>query len=154
MKPRERIMKQYRGVLCAVVACVIASVPIRLDAQPGITRAQCPVENAQVSVSFSGVDTDVAAARSKLDAKLAEIKGLAQEEQFTKFVMQSNSYNISTGYGGGGEVHYQFNGTFTFQVLPADKALDFMQTLAKKGYQANVNVNSYNTGVCAQNSER
>jgi uncharacterized protein YggE len=115
----------------------------------------CPVENAQVSVSFSGMDTDVTAARAKLDAKMAEVKALAQEQQFTKLVVQSHNYTISTGYNGGngGESHFQYSANITFLLLPADKAVDFMQLLAKKGYQTSVNVNSYNTTSCGQNLE-
>jgi hypothetical protein len=131
------------------VTCLGASVPTLAKAQVSVNHA-CPVENAQVSVSFNGMDTDVAVVRSKLNAKIAEIKSLAQEQQFTKLVLQSYNYNISTNYnaGSGGETHLQYNGNITFSILPADKAVDFMQLLAKKGYQASVSVNSYNTGNC------
>jgi hypothetical protein len=120
------------------------------------TGRVCPVENAMVMVTFNGTDTSVSVARSKLDAKIAEIKGLAQEQGFTKLVMQSHNYSISTSYSGpnGSEGHFQYNGTINFSILPADKAVDFMQLLAKKGYQASVNVNSYNNGNCMEGVER
>ncbi len=118
----------------------------------------CPIENAMVSVSFNGMETDVSTARTKVDAKMAELKALAQEEGFTKLVVQSHNLNINTNYNGGAgsDIHYQYNGSISFSVLPADKALDFMQALAKKGYQASVNVSSYNNGngACPQGVER
>jgi hypothetical protein len=95
-------------------------------------------------------------ARSKLDAKMAEIKSLAQEQPFTKLVVQSHNYSISSAFNGGtnGEAHFQYNATISFAIQPSDRAVDFMQLLAKKGYQTNVNVNSYNNGSCAQNQDR
>jgi uncharacterized protein YggE len=144
-------------VLFSLIACGFA-VPALASAQVSVARP-CPVENAQVTVSFSGMDTDVTAARTKLDAKMAEVKALAQEQQFTKLVIQSHSYSINTGYNGGngGESRFQYSGNITFQLLPAEKAVDFMQLLAKKGYQTSVNVNSYNNynaTACGQNLER
>jgi hypothetical protein len=127
-----------------------------LAARAQVTVARCPVENAQVSVTFNGSDTSVTVARAKLDAKMAEVKSLAQEQQFTKLVVQSHNYNISTAFMGanGGEPHYQYNATISFAIQPSEKAVDFMQMLAKKGYQTTVNVNSYNNGMCGQNGER
>ncbi len=148
-------MKVWSSAIIAVVVGVVSTVPVVASAQLAVARS-CPVENAQVSVSFSGTDTNVTAARSKLDAKMAEIKSLAQEQEFTKLVVQSHNYNIGTVFNSGtnGEVRFQYNATISFQVQPSDKAVDFMQLLAKKGYQANVNVNSFNNGSCAQNMER
>lgn len=148
-------MKRHRQLVFAVAGFLYGSAASVAAAQLPVGR-QCPVENAQVSVSFSGMDTDVATARSRMDAKIAEIKGLAQEQQFTKLVLQSHNYNINTSYSGGnaGELRYQYNGNISFSILPADKAVDFMQLLAKKGYQTSVNVNGYNNGNCMQNLER
>jgi len=148
-------MRFHNGALVALFVGLGAGLPTLAQAQLSVGRA-CPVENAQVSVSFSGMDVDVSVVRSKLDAKIAEIKSLAQEQQFTKLLVQSYNYSISTSYSGGtgGEVHFQCNGNISFSILPADKAVDFMQLLAKKGYQTNVNVSSYANGNCAQSLER
>ena len=148
-------MKVWSSALIAAVVGVASTVPNVGTAQLSVVRG-CPNENAQVSVSFSGTDTNVTVARSKLDAKMAEIKSLAQEQEFTKLVVQSHNYNIGTVFNGGatGEPHFQYNATISFSVQPSEKAVDFMQLLAKKGYQANVNVNSFNNGNCAQNMER
>ncbi len=148
-------MTSYNRAVIILATCFGTTVPIAASAQMGVKRA-CPVENAQVSVSFSGTDSNVTVARSKLDAKMAEVKSLAQEQQFTKLVVQSHNYNISTVYNGGtnGEAHFQYNATISFAIQPSEKAVDFMQLLAKKGYQTNVNVNSYNNGNCMQNPER
>lgn len=148
-------MRLPKRAVIALVVCSVAT-PALASAQASIVRT-CPVENAQVTVNFSGMDSDVTAARAKLDAKMAEVKGLAQEQQFTKLVVQSHNYSISTGYNGGnaGESRYQYNGNISFVLLPAEKAVDFMQLLAKKGYQTSVNVNSYNNNAnCGQNLER
>ncbi len=148
-------MRSFRRAVIAVVVCSGAGAPMVAGAQVSMART-CPVENAQVSVSFSGMDTDVTAARAKLDARMAEVKALAQEQEFTKLVVQSHNYSISSGYNGGaaGESRYQYSGSLSFVLLPADKAVDFMQLLAKKGYQTSVNVNTYNAGNCGQNLQR
>ena len=148
-------MKWSNAVLCGVVGCTSIGLSTAAAAQAAVNRV-CPVENAQVTVSFMGTDTSVTSARAKLDAKMAEVKGLAQEQQFTKLVVQSHNYGISSNYynGAGGELRYQYNGNISFSILPAEKAVDFMQMLAKKGYQTNVNVNSYNNGNCMQGIER
>jgi hypothetical protein len=145
-------MRYYSGAIIAVVACLGGSVPTLAKAQLSANRA-CPVENAQVSVSFNGMDMDVSVVRSRLDAKIAEVKSLAEEQHFTKFVIQSYNYNISTNYNGG-EAHFQYNGSVSFSILPADKAVGFMELLAKKGYQTSVNVSSYNSGNCSQALEK
>jgi hypothetical protein len=138
--------------MIAVVACLAASVPVRAHAQLSANRA-CPFENALVSVSFNGMDTDVSVARSRLDAKIADVKTLAQEQHFTKFTVQSYNYNISTN-NNGGETHFQYNGNVSFSILPAEAAVGFMELLTKKGYQTSVNVSSYNTGTCSQSPEK
>jgi len=139
-------------VRAAAVLVVSMALPVVARGQVAAART-CPVENAQVSVMFNGVDMDVAAVRSKLDAKVAEVKALAEEQHFTKLVLQSYNYNINANYsaGVGSEMHFQYSGNFSFVILPADRAVDFMQMLAKKGYQASVNVSSYNNaGNCNQ----
>jgi hypothetical protein len=148
-------MRYYSGAMIAVVACLGGSVPTLATAQLSANHA-CPVENALVSVSFNGMDVDVSVVRSKLDAKIAEIKSLGEEQHFTKFVIQSYNYNVSTNYNGGsgGEMRFQYNGNVSFSILPADKAVDFLELLTKKGYQASVNVNSYINGSCSQSLQR
>ena len=148
-------MRFSKGAVIALVVGSAAAAPMVARAQVAIART-CPVENAQVSVSFSGMDSDITAARTKLDAKMAEVQGLAREQEFTKLVVQSHNFSISTSYNGGtaGESRYQYNGNISFVLLPTEKAVDFMQLLAKKGYQTSVNVNSYNTGNCGQNMQR
>jgi UTP:GlnB (protein PII) uridylyltransferase len=145
-------MKYRNGAVIAMVACLGAGFPALARAQVSASPT-CPVENAQVSVSFNGTDQDVSVVRSKVDAKIAEIRALGAEQHFTKFIQQSLNYNISTNYNGGDQ-HFQYSGNVSFSILPADKAADFMEILAKKGYQANLNVNSYNNGNCMRNMEK
>ena len=141
-------MRRHSGLTSAIVSTLMLGTATVASAQIAQVRT-CLVENAQVAVSFSGIETDITAVRSKLDAKIAELKGLAEEQQFTKLVVQSSNYSISTNYNGGAaDTRYQFSGNVNFTILPAQRAVDFMQMLTKKGYQANVNVNAYN-GSCA-----
>jgi hypothetical protein len=142
-------MRRYSWGVLGIVTALMVCTAMVASAQMAQVRT-CVVENAQVSVSFSGIETDITSVRSKLDTKIAELKGLAEEQQFAKLVVQSSNYSISTNYTGGaaGDARYQFNGNISFVILPAQGAVDFMQMLIKKGYQANVNVNTYNNGSC------
>lgn len=148
-------MRHCKGGLLAIMIYLGVSAPAAAQAYLATNRA-CPNENASLSVSFNGVDKDVSAAKSKLDAKIAEVKSLAGEEQFTKFDVQSYNYSINANYNGsyGGEMQFQYNGNATFAVLPADKAVEFMAVLAKKGYQTSVSVSSYNSGNCSPSSRK
>jgi hypothetical protein len=146
-------MRSYSRVILAVVACLAGTVPALASAQLSAGNT-CAVENAQVSVTFTGMDLDVSVVRSKLDAKIAEVKSLVAEQSFTKNVLQSYNYSISTN-NSGSETHFQFNGSLNFSLLPAEKAVDFMALLAKRGYQTSVNVSSYNNnGNCSPHLER
>ena len=145
-------MRYHREAMIAAVACLMGGVPSLARGQL-TTTAVCPVENAQVSVTFSGMDVEIGAVRSKLDAKITELKSLVAEQHLTKALMQSFNYNINTSYIGS-DPRFQYNGNVSFSILPADKAVDFMEMLVKKGYQANVSVSSYNNGNCAQRMDK
>jgi hypothetical protein len=146
-------MNRYMGAVLTVAACFGLGAPALARAQVS-PAMRCQNENAQVSVTFNGIDKDISVIKSKLDSKIAEIKALGAEQQFTKFEIQSFNYNINANYNAasGGETQFQYNGNVSFSVLPADKAPDFMALLVKKGYQARLSVNSYNNGNCAQES--
>lgn len=143
-------MRRWTAVVAGFVA-VAGSAPAVAGAQL-VTSRGCPVETAQLSVRFSGTDTDITAARSKMDAKIAEVKGLAEERKFTRLVIQSQHFNVSSGYvgGAGGAPQFRYNGNVMFSLWPSDKAMDFMEFLTKKGYQTSINVSSYDPGTCAQ----
>jgi hypothetical protein len=142
------MMRRYRRAVIAMACCLTGGVPTLALAQLS-TSGACPVENAQVSVNLNGMDQDVAAVRAKLDAKIAEVKSLAAQQSFTKVTVQSLSYNINSNFNGG-DTRFQYNGNISFSILPAGKAVDFMELLTKKGYQASVNVSSYNNnGACS-----
>lgn len=145
-------MRYHLGAVLAVVACLTGGAPTIALAQLSANGA-CPVENAQVSVNVNGMDQDVAAVRARLDAKIAEIKSLAAQQNFTKMALQSLSYNINSN-NGGGETRFQYNGNISFSILPVDKAVDFMELLTKKGYQASVSVSSYSNGSCSPRLEK
>jgi hypothetical protein len=100
------------------------------------------------------LDTSVTSARAKLDAKMAEVKGLAAEQQFAKLVVQSFNYNISANFNGSYESRFQYNANISFAILPPERAVEFMQMLAKKGYQTSVSVNGYTNTNCARMQDK
>jgi hypothetical protein len=145
-------MMRYNGAMVIVVlAAMVRAAPAMAQARQTPQMA-CQNENAQVSVSFTGVEKDVTAAKAALDAKIAEVKSLADEQSFTKFELQSHNYNMNTNANrnSGGDPQVQYSGNASFSIVPADKAVEFMSLLVKRGYRVNVNINSYNNGSCSQ----
>ncbi len=143
-------MRYYRGVVVAVAACLASAVPAMAQTRL-VPNGNCQNQTAQISVSFSGIEKDVTAAKATLDEKIAEVKALATDQHFEKFDVQSFNYNINAyNRGTAGDPQFQYNGNASFIILPPDKAVDFMALLVKKGYRASVNVNSYNNGSCTQ----
>ncbi len=140
-------MRYYRAVVIAALAGLAGATPARAQ-----TRQNCQNETAQISVNFNGTERDVAAAKAAVDAKTAEIKSLAEEQGFTKFEVQSHNISISSNSNrnASGDPMVQYNGNTSFTVVPADKAVDFMSLLVKRGYRVSININSYNNGSCSQ----
>lgn len=113
----------------------------------GGASSGCMTENAQISISFNGVETDVALVKTKFDGKMVELEKLLKEAGLEKFEMQSMNYNISPqNYGGGMNSMFQYNGSLSYTVLPSDKATSLMAELTKKGFQTSVNVSAYRNG--------
>jgi len=139
-------MKKY---LVAMVACACFSMPAFAEQIGRMGSGGCDMtENASVSINFNGSDKDVTAVKNKLDDKINEIKALAEKEHFDKFEVQSNNYSINSTSNGDSDSLFQYSGSASFTIQPADKALDFMGVLTKKGYHASVNVSSYHNGGC------
>jgi uncharacterized protein YggE len=140
-------MRYYRAIVMAALAGVASAMPARAQA-----RQNCQNETAQISVNFNGTERDVAAAKAAVDAKTAEVKALAEDQGFTKFEIQSHNININSNSNRNtnGDPMVQYNGNTSFTVVPADKAVDFMSLLVKRGYRVSVNINSYNNGSCSQ----
>jgi|HubBroStandDraft_3_1064219.scaffolds.fasta_scaffold46814_3 uncharacterized protein YggE len=140
-------MRYYGAVVIAALAGVASAAPARAQ-----TRQNCQTETAQISVNFNGTERDVAAAKATIDAKTAEIKALAEDQGFTKFEIQSHNININSNANRNtsGDPMVQYNGNTSFTVVPADKAVEFMSLLVKRGYRVSVNINSYNNGSCSQ----
>lgn len=141
------------NVKTALAAVCCLSMATVAHARDSLMPGNCTMnETAQVSVSFNGTDKDVSVVKGKLDGKINEMKALAQDLNFTKFDVQSSNYSVNSNYssGYGSEPQYNYSGSASFNVLPAEKATEFMVLLSKKGYQASVNVNSYNNGNCTQ----
>lgn len=137
-------------VLSTASYAAVASADLRRSA------AACAItENAQVSVSFSGVEMEAANVKGKLDSTIAEIKKLAKESGIDKVVVQSTNYNVSTqNYGSPQSPQFQYSGNIGLLIQPTQKAEEFFVILTKKGHQASLNVNSYQSdGACAQSGE-
>jgi hypothetical protein len=149
----------------ALVAAAAVAITFSPAAQAVKSASGLPcdmMENATISISFNGIETDVSVVKDKFDAKIAEIKQVAKDMELQKFDLQSMNYNINTqNYGGvamsrmamntlgtsaAPSPQYRFNGSVSFQFLPAEKATELMMRLTKKGYQANLNVNAYHNG--------
>jgi hypothetical protein len=143
-------MRHCTGVAAVVVACLGFTVPAM--AQKTLpSNGTCQNQSAQISITFSGIEKDVTAAKATLDEKIAEVKALATDQHFEKFDVQSFNYNINAyNRGAAGDAQFQYTGNASFIILPPDKAVDFMALLVKKGYRASVNVNSFNNGSCLQ----
>ena len=143
-------MRHCTGVVAVVVACLAFGAPARAQTHMS-PNGSCQNQSAQISVSFSGIEKDVTAAKATLDEKIAEVKALATDQHFEKFDVQSFNYNINAyNRAAAGDAQFQYTGNASFIILPPDKAVDFMALLVKKGYRASVNVNSYNNGNCSQ----
>lgn len=116
------------------------------DQAPGNCKTQ---ENATVSISFSSTESDPAKVKTAMGDKISAITALAKEKNLQKADVQSSSFSlylINNGNGGcnaasGGQL--QFSGNVNLIVEPADQAADFMTFLIEKGYNANMNFNSY-----------
>lgn len=138
------------AVAFASPAFAKVAVAERVAAAPyngAAAQAGCMIENANVSVNFNGMETDVASIKTKFDAKMAEIEKLVKAAGLTKSEMQSMNYSINPqNYGSGMSSTYQFSGSVSYTVLPSGKATELMAELTKKGYQASVNVSSYRNG--------
>jgi hypothetical protein len=149
-KAEGGVVRHRTGVAAVVVACLGFSVSAMAQTRlPSV--GTCQNETAQISVNFTGIEKDVTAAKAMLDEKIAEVKALATDQHFEKFDVQSFNYNINAyNRNTGGDAQFQYTGNANFVILPAEKAVDFMAMLVKKGYRASVNVNSYNNGSCSQ----
>ena len=106
-------------------------------------------ETGQVGVNFNNVlVTKLDRIGAELDAKIAEISGLAKQAGIAKIDVQSYNYNIYPVSSGspnvpGQAIPYQYNGSVMFAVEPSAKASALMSMLAAKGYSANLNVSAY-----------
>jgi len=109
------------------------------------SRENCALtENSQVSVSFSGVESDPTKLQGKLDAKIAELKTIARDIKAESVFVQSTNYNVSSqNYGGQQSAQYQYNGSVSLTLKPQSKAEEFFVQLSKRGFQASLNVSRY-----------
>lgn len=121
-----------------------------------VAGSSCMTENASLNVSFNTVEKDIVAIKAKFDAQIVEIEKAIKDAGITNFELQSKNYGIYPDNANSINSGFRLNGNANFKITPADKAAELMTALMKKGYQANVNVNSYRNGggYCPQNGTK
>jgi hypothetical protein len=133
--------------VAAKIAAPVGGVGAGL--QPTAAK-ECPfVESATVSVNFNSTETDMTKIVTIMSSKIDAIKMLAADKAMDKFELQSSNYSVSTNNNGNSNcnaqtgLQFQFYGSASFVVSPANKAAELTAYLVEKGFQASVNVNSY-----------
>lgn len=153
-------MNQWKVMGCAAfvsvwgVTAMAAGEDSRIPAVANLIAAKsvggCMVETAQISISFNGMEQEVKAIQSKIDDRIKEAEKLAESLHAVTLQRQSMSYNVSSqNYGGAGIAQYQFSGSIGFTISPANKGIELVDLLSKKGFQTNLSVNSYRNGNAA-----
>jgi hypothetical protein len=139
--------KKSIKLLSAAGALVLSMVCFASQATPPtpLSESNCTLtENARLTINFSGQEKEASAVKGKFDTQIDEVKKMAKTAALSKFEEQSMNYNINAqSTGGDMDSTYRFNGSAVFVLEPADKAANFVDLLSKKGYKANLNVNSY-----------
>lgn len=112
--------------------------------------ASCPMtEQTQVNINFNSQYADLKQIKELMDNKVEEIEAMAKKAGIEKIVLQSMNYNIYANRGyqnnfdGPDQRVYQLNGSMSFNVEPADNAIELMEMLNNKGYNGGMNVNKY-----------
>lgn len=106
-------------------------------------------ETAQISVNWNGGSASIKDVRGKFDERMKKIEALAKEAGIEKLELQNQSYNINTNNNGYGDISgYQYNGSASYTVTPAEKAPDLLELLTKNKIQSSLNVNMYKSGSC------
>jgi uncharacterized protein YggE len=117
----------------------------------------CPMhDDTTVNVSFNNNnEKDISVVKALVDRKTAEVQAIAKEAGVTSLDLQSMNYSINAnGNNSGGcsasedsaapaNMNYQVYGNLNFKIQPADKGTAFLEMLVKKGFNANLNVNTY-----------
>ncbi len=146
-------MKKLLGF--SLTALILGASPVlakvafaeRVAAHSGALASGCGmIETAQISIAFNGVEQDAAVIKAKFDEKIKEIEQTMKTLGLDKVEMQSMSYNINPQNYGNASSLFQYNGSVSFTVVPANKGADLMSALSKKGYQPSLNVNAYRNG--------
>lgn len=133
--------------LLAVFALLFPSAAMARDI---VSEAGCnKQENVTLSINFNGMSESVKAVKGEFETRMGKIEEFAKKAGVKKISLQSQSYNInSNNYSGSGSSGYQYNGSASFQLSPADKAADLMELLTTNGIQSSLNVNMYKSGSC------
>ena len=114
--------------------------------------SSCPMtEQTQVNINFNSRYADLKQIKDLMDNKVEEIEAMAKKAGIVKIVLQSMNYNI---YANNRDAYndfiddddkriYQLNGSMSFNVQPADNAIELMEMLNNKGYNGGMNINKY-----------
>ena len=84
-----------RAIVMSIATLAMGIVsPVAFANKPAPASPCGMVENASISVSFNGIENDVAIVKSKFDGKIQEINQLAKDAALDKFELQSMNYSI------------------------------------------------------------
>ncbi len=132
-----------------LVLTVMLILPLTAQARMLPIVAECAMqETASLSTNWNGVNETVKGVRSLFELRMKQIQEYGKKAGVEKLDMQSHSYNINSQNNGMGGAGYQYNGSASFMVKPAEKAADLLELLTKNGIQSSLNVNMYKSGSC------
>lgn len=136
---------RYITLFTLLTLCL--TLPSSTDARKIAPAGECTFqENTSVNVSYNGMLENARSIHDLIEERNSTILKLAKEAGVEKINMQSQNYNVNYNPYHGGQFNYSGNANFI--ITPADKAMDFVDLLAKKNYQFSLNVNKHKRGAC------
>lgn len=143
-------MKNYMLMIAFLLYAVSTSAECRTANYDDLSS--CPmIDQSQVNINFNSRYSDLNQIKELMDNKIKEVEAMAKQAGIEKIVLQSMNYNI---YANDRNAYtdivdeenkriYQLNGNISFNIEPADNALELMEMLINKGYFGGLNVNKY-----------
>ncbi len=109
--------------------------------------AECSMEeNVTFSVNFNGTRDKIEDVQDLLKEKSSKLDALAKKAKLEKLIITQKNYNTNMQ----STEQYQYNGSLSFTIKPAAKAMEFFKLLMAERYQTSINVNQYANGNCGQ----
>ncbi|HEU5046905.1 MAG TPA: SIMPL domain-containing protein [Rickettsiales bacterium] len=142
----------YFSISALVITLMLYATASTARVMAPSPTGNCLSENASISLQFNDSDADIDVIKQQFDREFSGLEKIAKDAGAEEFTMQSLNYNINAqrpyGYNNQNGGRYNLSGNASFKIAPSDKAIGVMAALVKKGYQASLNVNTYNRGGC------